>query len=62
VNLRWLLRAARWARRPPKETTVKLVLGVIAAALLLAGVEHFLGWPDWLTVNSGASGRMPMPR
>jgi hypothetical protein len=47
----WLLRAARWARNPPSSARVKLVLGVIAACLVLAAIEHFWGWPDSLTVS-----------
>jgi hypothetical protein len=47
----WLLRASRWARNPPSEGRVKLVFGVIAFCLLIAGYEWMYGWPDWLTVN-----------
>ena len=47
----WLLRAARWARRPPSAQMVKLVLGVIAAGLLLAGYEYLFGWPVALTIE-----------
>jgi predicted acyltransferase len=50
LNLQvWLLRAKRWARNPPSEGRVKLVLGVIAICLLIAGYEWLFGWPDWLT-------------
>lgn len=59
MNLRWLVRMARWAHRPPSPAMVKLVLGIVAVALVLAGVEMFLGWPEWLTVNSDPRGRMP---
>jgi len=62
MNLYWLVRMARWAHRPPSPGMVKLVLGIVAASLVLAGIEMFLGWPDWLTVNSGGSSRLPMPR
>ncbi len=48
----WFLRAKRWAQNPPSKGRVKLVLGVVALCLALAAVERFLGWPDWLTVNS----------
>ncbi|MEL6509230.1 MAG: hypothetical protein AAFQ32_05535 [Pseudomonadota bacterium] len=51
MNLRWMVRAARWARNPPSEKMVKLVFGIIAAGLVLVGIEYFIGWPDWLTVN-----------
>ena len=51
MNLRWMVRAARWARNPPSEKMVKLVFGIIAAGLVLVGIEYFIGWPEWLTVN-----------
>ncbi|MEL6597019.1 MAG: hypothetical protein AAFQ47_13850 [Pseudomonadota bacterium] len=51
MNLRWMVRAAKWARNPPSEKMVKLVFGIIAAGLVLVGIEYFIGWPDWLTVN-----------
>jgi hypothetical protein len=52
VNLQlWLVRAKRWAQNPPSEGRVKLVLGVIAVCLLIAGCEWLYGWPEWLTPN-----------
>ncbi|MFT7058569.1 MAG: hypothetical protein ACJASV_001070 [Pseudorhodobacter sp.] len=53
MNFRLLLRMARWARKPPSEGHVKLVLGVVAFCLLLFGIEYFFGWPDWLTLDGG---------
>ena len=49
--LGWLVRARRWAQNPPSAGQVKLVFGVIAACLLIAGLEWVFGWPDWLTLN-----------
>tara|TARA_R110002124_G_scaffold101091_1_gene248498 strand:- start:51 stop:239 length:189 start_codon:yes stop_codon:yes gene_type:complete len=54
MNYFWLLRMARWVRRPPSATQVKIVLGVIVLALILVGIERFVGWPDWLTLPGGA--------
>jgi hypothetical protein len=51
MNPIWLFRMARWARRPPSPSRVKLVFGVIALCLALYGVERFFGWPEWLTVT-----------
>ncbi len=31
-----------------------------ALALILVGVEHVWGWPDWLRVNNGRL-RLPKP-
>ncbi|WP_306585382.1 hypothetical protein [Gemmobacter fulvus] len=49
MNMTWLLRMARWARNPPSPARVKLVLGVVAACLILAGIEWIWGWPEALT-------------
>jgi len=58
VNPIWLMRMARWVRRPPSWRRVILVLSVIAACFALFAIERFVGWPDWLTVN----GRVRPPR
>ncbi|MBC7156421.1 MAG: hypothetical protein H5U20_02775 [Rhodobacteraceae bacterium] len=50
MNPRWMIRMARWAHRPPSERRVVLVLAVIAACLVLAGLEWLWGWPEWLTM------------
>jgi uncharacterized membrane protein SpoIIM required for sporulation len=47
----WLVRAKRWVQRPASEGRVKLVFGVVAICLVIAGVEYFIGWPNWLTVD-----------
>ena len=46
---RWLLRMAKWARRPPSASRVKLVAAVIALCLILFAIERLFGWPEWLT-------------
>ena len=51
MNLNWYLRMAKWARRPPSPSRVKLVLGVVAICLALWGIEQIWGWPEALTVN-----------
>lgn len=48
---RWLIRMAMWARRPPSESRVKLVLGVIAIGIAIVLIEKFIGWPDWATAD-----------
>ncbi|WP_212523141.1 hypothetical protein [Actibacterium sp. MT2.3-13A] len=58
MSMRWLLRASRWARNPPSEKRVKLVLGVVALCLLLVALERFFGWPDWLTLEGTPRGRI----
>ena len=47
----WLTRAKRWAQNPPSWGQVKLVLGVVAICIAIAGYEWLFSWPDWLTVN-----------
>ena len=44
----WLIRAKRWAQKPPSEGRVKFTFGVIALCLCVAGYEWLFGWPDWL--------------
>ncbi|ULB09295.1 hypothetical protein ORIO_05070 [Cereibacter azotoformans] len=54
----WLLRMARWARRPPSRRRVLLVLAVVGASLALVAVERVAGWPEALTVDGfGRAGR-----
>jgi hypothetical protein len=55
MNPNWLLRMAQWARHPPSPGRVKLVFGVVVICLVLFGIEHWIGWPEWLRVN-------PQPR
>ena len=50
LNPRHMLRMARWARNPPSRKRVMLVFGILAAALVLAGIERFIGWPEALTL------------
>jgi len=59
MNPRWLLRAVHWARNPPSEKRVLLVLAAIALCLLLVGIERLIGWPDWLTLQGMPGGRVP---
>ena len=47
---RWFLRMARWSRHPPSPSRVKIVLAAIALCLVVVGVEHFVGWPEGLTL------------
>jgi predicted acyltransferase len=42
-----LLRAKRWVQNPPSAKRVKLVFAVIAAALVVVGLEWLGLWPDW---------------
>lgn len=58
-NLIWLIRASRWARNPPSARRVALVLGVIALALALVGLEHFGLWPEWATLERGRGMHLP---
>ena len=49
--LMWLMRAKQWARNPPSEGRVKLVFGVVAACLVVFGIEWFFGLPDWMRLG-----------
>lgn len=50
--LRWMMKAKRWAQNPPSARQVMFYFGILAACLVLFGIERLWGWPDWLTVNS----------
>ncbi|MGB7317287.1 MAG: hypothetical protein WBC85_04900 [Planktotalea sp.] len=52
LNPRHFLRMARWARRPPSEKRVKLVILVILICGGLFLIERYVGWPAALTPNS----------
>ena len=58
-NPRQLLRMAKWARNPPGEKRVKLVLAVIALALAIWGLERLFGTPDWMQIEPMRAGRSP---
>jgi hypothetical protein len=47
----WFLRMARWARNPPSQRRVILVLAVIALCLALFAIERWFGWPEALTAE-----------
>jgi hypothetical protein len=49
-QLRWLMRAKRWAQNPPSAKRVKFVFAIIAACLALYAVEKTVGLPDWMKV------------
>lgn len=51
MNPRWLFRMKRWAQNPPSEGRVKFVFAIIAVCLIILGIEHFIGWPDALTLE-----------
>lgn len=48
MNPIWLIRMARWARNPPSESRVKLVLGAVAVCIAIVVLERVFGFPDWL--------------
>ncbi|RJL06106.1 hypothetical protein D3P06_04820 [Paracoccus aestuarii] len=50
-NLIWLIRAAKWSRRPPSAKMVKLVFAIIGAGLLLLALERFGLWPEWAMMD-----------
>lgn len=58
INPRHFLRMAKWARNPPGEKRVKLVLAVIAIALAIWGLERFFGTPEWMKIDSTPAGRI----
>jgi hypothetical protein len=47
VNLNWLLRMAKWARRPPSMLQLKIAAVAVAAVLTIIALDHFGLWPEW---------------
>ncbi len=47
----FFVKMSRLVRNPPSRKMIILWAVVIGAALTLAGIEKFIGWPDWMTVN-----------
>ena len=58
-NLRHLLRMSKWARNPPGEKRVKLVIGIIVICLILFAVERWIGVPDWMQMDLPRQQRIP---
>ncbi len=58
MNIRHYLRMARWARKPPSQQRIKLVVAVIGICIVLVLLERIFGWPDWLTPNYTPRGRI----
>lgn len=55
-NLTWLVRAARWVRNPPSARMVMLVFAIIAAGLVLLGLEMAGFWPEWAQIERPTHG------
>lgn len=58
-NLTWLIRASKWARHPPSMKMVILVFSIIAAGLVMVGLEKLDLWPDWATVERNRGPKLP---
>jgi hypothetical protein len=43
---------ARLARRPPSMTRVMIGVVVALICLVIFGIEYFIGWPDWMSVET----------
>ena len=48
MNPLWLMRMARWARHPPSQGRVLLVLAIVLACAALYAAEQLGGLPDWM--------------
>ena len=55
---RGFVRMAKWARRPPSLKMVMMVFSIVFFGLLIAGIEHFVGWPESLTINPKGHGKV----
>jgi hypothetical protein len=51
VNITWLMRMAKWARRPPSMLHVKIAAVAFLAAIVIVVVDKLGYWPDWAKLN-----------
>ena len=51
MNYTWLLRMAKWVRRPPSMLQVKIAAVVIAIVIAIVVIDKLGFWPDWARVN-----------
>lgn len=58
-NLIWLIRASKWARHPPSARMVKLVLSIVAIAIVIIVLEKLGWWPEWATMERSRRPRLP---
>jgi len=58
--LRLLPRLAVWIRRPPSRRRLLILAITVAAALAIAGIEKYVGWPDSMRVERIP--RVPAPQ
>lgn len=56
MNPLWFIRMAKWARRPPSMTQVKIAGTVLAVAVAIVIVDKLGFWPDWARLD-----RAPRP-
>ena len=59
MNLRHLLRMSKWARRPPSEKRVKLVIGIVLICVILFAIERWFGVPQWLQMERMRPPKIP---
>jgi hypothetical protein len=50
----WLMRMARWVRRPPSLLQVKIVAVVIALAIVIVVLGKTGYWPEWARMDPKA--------
>ncbi len=51
MNMLWLFRMARWARRPPSPRTVAVVLAVVGLSLGVYALEAAGLLPGWMALE-----------
>ncbi|KEP71549.1 hypothetical protein FGG78_06625 [Thioclava sp. BHET1] len=54
MNFMWLMRMARWVRRPPSMLQVKIVAVVIVIVIALVALDWLGLWPDWARMDPRA--------
>ncbi|MCF6316479.1 MAG: hypothetical protein L3J30_09405 [Marinosulfonomonas sp.] len=59
LNPRHLLRMSKWARKPPSDARVKLVIGIVVFCLILFAIERCIGVPEWMQMELPRHQKIP---
>jgi hypothetical protein len=45
------MRMTKWARNPQSTRRMIFVFSILALGLAIAGIEKFVGWPEFMTIE-----------
>jgi len=50
---------SKWARKPPGDARVKLVIWIVVICLVLFAIERWIGVPEWMQVELPRHQKIP---